>query len=155
LVFSLEVNKVLVDNAINLNHRIRRKPMKIAVIIVRVLMGLLFLFASITVLFNLIPKPELTGPVKTFNDGMDAAVYFLPVLKVTELLCGLAFLVGRFVPLATILIAPIIVQIFLFHLFMDQTGLPVAIFLVLANSFLAYAYRKNYASLFEAKPALS
>jgi uncharacterized membrane protein YphA (DoxX/SURF4 family) len=129
--------------------------MKIAVIIVRVLIGLLFLFASITVLFNLIPRPELTGPVKTFNDGMDAAVYFIPVLKVTELLCGLAFVSGRFLPLACIVIAPVIIQIFLFHSFMDRTGLPVAIFLICANSFLAYAYRRSYAPLFTAKPALS
>jgi uncharacterized membrane protein YphA (DoxX/SURF4 family) len=107
------------------------------------------------VLFNLIPKPEMTGPVKTFNDGLDAAFYFVPVLKITELLCGLAFLTGRFVPLATVVIAPVIVQIFLFHTFMDRTGLPVAIFLVCANSFLAYAYRKSYASLFVVKPAVS
>ena len=129
--------------------------MKIAVIIVRILMGLLFLFASITVLLNLIEKPELTGAVKTFNDGLDAAPYFLKVLKVTELLCGIAFVTGRFVPLACVVIAPVIVQIFLFHLFLDRTGLPVAIFLVCANGFLAYAYRASYARLFESKPALS
>ena len=129
--------------------------MKIAVIVVRVLMGLLFLFASISVLLNLIPKPELTGAVKTFNEGLDAAPYFIYVLKVTELLCGIAFLVGRFVPLATVVIAPIIVQIFLFHAYLDRTGLPVAIFLVAANLFLAYAYRRSYASLFEPRPSLS
>lgn len=129
--------------------------MKIAVIIVRVLMGLLFLFASISYLFNLIPTPELTGPVKTFNEGLAAAPYFMLVLKITELLCGLAFLVGRFVPLAAVVIAPIIVQIFLFHTFMDQTGLPVAIFLVAANLFLAYAYRRSYETLFIARPALN
>lgn len=121
-------------------------------IIVRTLMGLLFLFASISVLFNLIPKPELTGAVKTFNEGMDAAPYFMKLLKVTELLCGLAFVTGYFVPLATIVIAPIIIHIFLFHLFLDTTGLPVAIFLVLANIFVAYFYRDAYKPLLTAKP---
>jgi putative oxidoreductase len=127
--------------------------MKIAMIIVRTLMGLLFLFASIAVLFNLIPKSELTGAVKTFNEGMDAAPYFIKLLKVTELLCGLSFVTGYFVPLATILIAPIIIHIFLFHLFLDTTGLPVAIFLVLANIFVAYFYRDAYRPLVSAKPA--
>ncbi len=125
--------------------------MKIAMIIVRTLMGLLLLFASIVVLFNLVPKPELTGAVKTFNDGMDAAPYFVPLLKVTELLCGIAFLSGRFVPLATVVIAPVIVNIFLFHTFLDRSGLPVAVFLVLANIFVAYYYRKSYAPLLTAK----
>ena len=49
--------------------------MKIAIIIVRTLMGLLFLFASIVVLFKLVPQPELTGNVKVFMDGVNASGY--------------------------------------------------------------------------------
>lgn len=128
--------------------------MKIAAIIVRTLLGLVFLFASITVLFHLIEPPPTTGPVKAFNDGIAATGYFMTVLKVTELLCGLAFVSGRFVPLATVVIAPIIVNIFLFHTFLDHTGLPVAAFLVAADLFLAYAYRRSYAPLFVARPAI-
>ncbi len=125
--------------------------MKIAMIIVRTLMGLLFLFASITFLFNLFPIPPMTGTVKTFNEGLMSVGYFFPLLKITELLCGLAFVVGRFVPLAAVVIAPIIVHIFMFHAFIDQTGLPVGIFLVLANIFIAYYYRDAYAGLLKAK----
>ncbi len=128
--------------------------MKIAMIIVRTLMGLLFLFASIVVLLDLVPKPELTGAVKTFNEGLKAVPYFIIVLKITELLCGIAFVTGKFVPLATVVIAPIIVHIFLFHLFLDHSGLPVAIFLVAANIFVAYCYRKAYVPLLNAKYAV-
>src|SRR3954469_6194121 len=125
--------------------------MKIAVIIVRVLMGLLFLFASITVLFKLIPQPELTGNVKIFMDGVNATGYLLPLLKITELLCGIAFVSGRFVPLATVVIAPIIINIFMYHAFVDTSGLPVGIFLVVANVFVAYYYRDHYKGLLTAK----
>lgn len=45
---------------------------------------------------------------------------------------------GWYVPLASVVIAPIIINIFLFHLFVDQSGLLVGVLLVLANSFLAY-----------------
>src|SRR5262249_30659301 len=123
----------------------------IAMVIVRTLMGLLFLFASIVVLFNLVPKPEVSGVVKTFNEGLESVGYFMPLLKVTELLCGIAFVAGRFVPLATVVIAPIIVNIFFFHAFIDRTGLPVAIFLVLANLFVAYYYRRSYEGLLKAR----
>jgi len=125
--------------------------MRIAMIVVRTLMGLLFLFASVSYFLNLVPKPDLSGTVKTFNEGLESVGYFMPLLKTVELLCGLAFVVGRFVPLATILIAPIIVNIFCFHAFVDRTGLPVAIFLVLANGFVAYYYRKSYAEVLKAK----
>ena len=125
--------------------------MKIAVLIVRLLMGGLFLFASITVLFNLIKQPELQGNTKVFMDGLNATGYFMTLLKVTELVCGIAFVTGRFVALACIVISPIIVNIFCFHWFVDSTGLPVAIFLVLANSFLAFANRDKYRPLFRPK----
>ena len=121
--------------------------MKIATIIVRSLMGLLFLLASITYLFKLITPPPLTGSMKTFNDGLQASVYLMPTVKVIELICGLAFLSGRFVPLATVLIAPIIVNILGVSAFLSREGLPVAIFLVLANAFLAYQYRERFAAL--------
>jgi len=124
--------------------------MKIAVIIVRVLMGLLFLFASIVVLFDLVHPPEMTGRIKTFNDGIAASGYLLTLINVTELVCGLSFVSGYFVPLATVVIAPVIINIFLFHAFVDRTGLPVAIFLVLANAFVAYANRDKYKPLFKA-----
>jgi uncharacterized membrane protein YphA (DoxX/SURF4 family) len=125
--------------------------MKIAMIIVRTLMGLLFLFASITVLLGLMTPPPMTGIPKTFNEGLASVGYFFPVLKVTELLCGLAFVSGYFVPLATVVIAPIIINIFLYHALIDTSGLPVAIFLVLANAFVAYYYRDAYAGLLKAK----
>ena len=125
--------------------------MKIALIIVRTLIGLLFLFSSITFFFNLIPQPELTGNVKVFFEGLTAAIYLLPLVKAIELLCGIAFLSGRFVPLATVVIAPIAVNILLVHSFLAREGLPVAILLFLGLLFLAYANRKSYEPLLAAK----
>ena len=125
--------------------------MKIAMIIVRTLMGLLFLFASISYFGGFMEEPELEGNMRVFNDGLKASLYILPVIKTLEFLCGLAFITGRYVTLAAVVIAPIIVNILCVHIFLDTAGLPVAIFAVLGNSFLAYYYRENYRSLFKAK----
>jgi putative oxidoreductase len=121
--------------------------MRIAMIIVRTLMGLLFIFGSIVYFFNLISVPPMEGTVKTFNEGLASVGFFFPMLKIAELLCGIAFVTGYFVPLATVVIAPIIVNIFMFHAFIDRTGLPIAIFLVIAYIFVAYYYRDRYAGL--------
>lgn len=121
--------------------------MKIATAILRVLMGLLFLFASITYLFKLMEPPPLTGAMKTFNDGLEASVYLMPTVKIVELLCGLAFVVGRFVPLAAVIITPIIVNIVLVNAFLTPEGLPIAAFLVIANGFVAYQHRESYKPL--------
>ncbi len=114
-------------------------------------MGLLFIFAS--VMFFISPAPaDLQGNMKTYFDGLAASGYFFTLLKVTELICGIAFVAGRFVPLATIVVAPIIVNILFVHLFLDWSGLPVAILLTTGNIFLGYYYRKSFEPLFVAKP---
>lgn len=127
--------------------------MKIAYIIVRVLVGLLFIFASIAVLFNLAPPPaDLPARAKIFMEGMNASGYLMTLIKVTELLCGLAFVSGYFVPLATVVIAPITINILLYHIFvMPEQGIPVAIILVLANIFLAYYHWDKFKPVLEAK----
>lgn len=124
--------------------------MKIAMIIVRSLMGLLLLFASVTYLFKLVPIPPATGSAKIYNDGL-AVLNTMAIIKVIELLCGITFLTGRFVTLTVVVIFPIIVNIVLFHAVIAPGGLGPAVFLLIGNLFLAYYYRKNYASLFAVK----
>jgi putative oxidoreductase len=126
---------------------VKEKIMKIALIIVRTLLGLLFLFSSTTYLFKLITPPESTGAMKIFSDGLAASIYLMPLVKIIELTCSIAFLSGKFVPLASVLITPLIVNVFFIHAFLGPEGLPVAIFLVLANSFIAYNYRERYKPL--------
>ena len=125
--------------------------MKLAVIVVRTLMGLLFLFASSAFLFKLVPQPELAGNVKLFMDGVNATGYLMPFIKITELVCGLAFVTGFFVPLASVVIAPIILNIFLFHLFVDTSGLVMGSALVLSNIFLGYAHWNKFRPMLAAK----
>jgi putative oxidoreductase len=127
--------------------------MKIAMIIVRTLMGLMFLFASVVVLFKIDmgKMPEMSEANKTFMAGIMASGYLMTFIKVTELVCAIAFLIGRFVPLATVVIFPITVNILLTHIFVAPEGIPVAALLLIGNLFLAWYYRKNYAPLFAMK----
>lgn len=122
--------------------------MKIATIIVRVLIGLLLLFASISYFFHLQPEPETTGNFKAFNVGLMASTYLMPLAKSIELLCGIAFITGRYVTLANILILPITVNILFINYFLAPEGLPIAILLFAANLFLIYRYWNNYKSIF-------
>jgi putative oxidoreductase len=125
--------------------------MKIVMIIVRTLMGLLFLFGAVAYFFNLVTPPPMEGSIKSFNEGLAASGYFFTLLKVTELVCAIMLLVGRFVPLALVILAPIVVNIFMVHLLLDRSGLPVAIFVVLAELFLAYWYRDAFKPLLTPK----
>ena len=123
--------------------------MKIATIIVRVLLGLLYAFSAIVVLFKLGEQPEPTGAVKTFMEGAIATKYLIPFIKITELVCGLLLISGRFVPLATVMIFPVTLNIFFFHIFVAPGAIGVVVLAM--NLFLAYACRKNYEGLLTAK----
>jgi len=125
--------------------------MKITIIVFRTLMGALFIFASTTYLFNLITPPPTVGAMKIFNDGLAASKYIMPTIKVIELICGLCFVSGFFVPLASVVIAPIIVNIVLTHAFLDPATVAPGIFLVIANSLVAYQHRDVFAPLFKAR----
>ncbi|MCC6953531.1 MAG: DoxX family membrane protein [Deltaproteobacteria bacterium] len=125
--------------------------MKFTVIAVRVLLGALYVFASAAFLFDLITPPPPTGNVKTFMEGVLATGYLMNFVKVTELVCGIALVAGYFVPLAAVILAPISLNIFLFHLYVDPQGLAVGIFVVLANLFLGYAYRDRFRPMLQPK----
>lgn len=125
--------------------------MKIAVIFVRSLMGALFIFGSLAYFFNWITPPPQTGNMKIFEDGMNASIYLTPLVKVTELVVGISLISGMFVPLALIVISPVIINIAFVHIFLAADGLPIAILLVIANSFLGYAHWNSFSHLFKPK----
>jgi putative oxidoreductase len=122
--------------------------MKIVTIVVRTLMGLLFLFASISFFLKLVPEPVTTGDFKAFQIGLVASAYLIPLAKSVELLCGLAYVSGRFVSLANIVLLPVSLNILLINFFLTPESLPIAVFIFLGNLFLIFRYWKNYKSVF-------
>lgn len=122
--------------------------MNIATTIIRILIGLLLLFASLGYFFSLMPEPETNGNFKAFNVGLVAATYIMPLAKGIELLCGIAFVSNRFVSLANILILPITINILCIHFFLEPSGIPIAVALFMGNIFLIYRYWDNYKSVF-------
>lgn len=118
--------------------------MKITTSIVRVLIGVLLLFASVTYFLKLFPEPEITGNLKTFNEGMVASGYLMNLVKSLELLCGLAFISGKFIQLANLVVLPISVNIVLVHLFLDPANIGLGAILFLGNTFLIYRYWDSY-----------
>ncbi len=122
--------------------------MKTSTTIIRVLIGLFLLFASICFFLKLTPETEATGNFKAFNTGLIASVYLMPLAKAVELLCGLSYVSGKYVTLANIVILPVTLNILLINYFMTPETLPIAVGLFLGNLFLIYRYWTNYKSVF-------
>ena len=69
--------------------------------------------------------------------------YLLIVVKSLEVICGVLLITNQFTPLAAAILSPIVANIFLLHLFLDHSLLPLAVILVLALSNLLFYYRKK------------
>ncbi len=105
----------------------------------RVLMGLIFFVFGLMGLFNLVPPPpDLPEKLKLFTDGLAASGYFMPLLKGTEVICGLLLILNMFVPLALVILAPIVLNIFMVHLVMAPSGLVIAIVLGILQIYLSF-----------------
>ena len=82
-------------------------------------------------------------------DGMKSTGYLYPLLGAVEVVVGLALLLGRSVPLALVVLAPITLNIVAYHLFLGPAGLPVGLALLAVHIILATAYSQAYRPLFE------
>ncbi len=122
--------------------------MKITTIIIRTLIGLFLLFASISFFLKLMPEKVVTGDFKAFQLGLVASVYLMPLAKAVVLLCGLSYVTGKYVSLANLVVLPVTLNILLINYFMTPETLPIAIALFVGNLFLIYRYWDNYKSVF-------
>ena len=123
--------------------------MKIATIIVRVLLGLMFTVFGSNAFLQFMPMPELTGYPAQFIGSMAASGY-LYAIGALEVLGGLLLLIGRYVPLGLTLLGPIVVNIVLYHLFMDLSGMPVAAVVALLTLFLLWRNWDAFAGVLRA-----
>ena len=121
--------------------------MKIVSVIARILLGLLFLVFGLNGFLNFIPM----GPMPLGLAGQFTAALFeshyMTVVFTLELAGGVLLVFNRYVPLALTLLAPVIVNIVLFHVFMAPSGLPLAMAVSVLWILTAHKFRSVFAGL--------
>jgi putative oxidoreductase len=121
--------------------------MKIAILIVRILLGALMVFASLNYFFKFMEEPLPEGEMLTVMTGFMATKYLFPLVKIIELMAGLILLSGKFMKLGLLILLPITVNIFLLHVSIAPKELPIAVFVLGANAFLIFAHWDSYKEL--------
>jgi len=125
--------------------------MQKAVLGARIVLGLIFVVFGLNFFFHFIPMPEMPENAGAFMGALGATGYMFYLIKAVEIIGGLMLLAGMYVPLALILLAPIVVNIFAFHLFLEPGGIALAVVLVALEIFLAWSYRGSFAGVLNAK----
>ena len=117
----------------------------------RVLLGIIYFVFGLNGFLQFLPMPPLPESAGSFLGALVATGYFFPVLKGTEVIMGGLLLAGLAAPLALVVLAPITLQIFLFHSILtpglQNVVLPVV--MIALHVIAAMGYWNLYAPLFK------
>ena len=129
--------------------------MKIATIIARILLGVIFVTFGANMFLHFIPiPPPPDGPARDFMTALFVS-HYVYVVGALQVVGGLILLSGRRVPLGLALLGPVIVNILCFHVFMAPAGLPMAFVVSFLALFLLWRYREHFAGLVKNTPGTS
>ena len=123
--------------------------MRIAVIVARILLGLVFFVFGLNGFLQFMPNPPPTPAAGAFFGALFATHYMFFLIFGTQVLGGALLLLGMMVPFALTILAPEVVNIVAFHIFLSPALLPMALVVLALELFLAWHYRAAFAPLFK------
>jgi uncharacterized membrane protein YphA (DoxX/SURF4 family) len=123
--------------------------MKIAVVIARILLGLVFLVFGLNNFIHFIPQQPIPGDAGALGELLFRHGWFT-FHGLLEVVAGALLLVGRYVPIALVLLGPILVNILVFHITLAPSGIGPGVVCTLLELFLIYAYWPAFEGIFTA-----
>ena len=123
---------------------------KILVALPRFLLGFILFASGLAGLLHLIPAQPMEGSGALFMTGLGGS-YLITFVKLTEVATGALLLSNRFVPLALVIAAPVLLNIAAFHAFYAPSGLAVPTVMLASALFLAWKHRSAYSALLTTK----
>ncbi len=130
-----------------------KDKLPIADVLARSVLGLIFFVFGLNGFLHFYEPAPPHGAIAQFMGGLAATGYMLPLIKGVEVVGGMLLLANRFVPLALALLAPDVVNIVLFHAFMDPKRAGIAVVLLGLEVFLAWSRRDLYRPMLRARSA--
>ena len=122
--------------------------MKIVTLIARILLGLIFVVFGLNGFLNFLNMgPMPTGLAGQFMGALILSHYYW-VVAALQIAGGLLLLVNRFVPLALVLLGPVIVNILCYHVFLNQAGAAPAVVVTILWFIVFYANRQHFSGIF-------
>mgnify|MGYP003289577487 CR=1 FL=1 len=131
--------------------REKKSAGRILTAIVRILLGLMFLVFGLNGFLNFMPAPnDMPQEILNVVGALTQAGY-ITVVSGAEVLVAVMLLANRFVPLALVLLAPIVVGIITFHVAMAPATIGPGIVVLLMELYLVWAYRSAFRPMLRAK----
>ena len=123
--------------------------MKTTIIIARVLLGLILLVFGLNNFLQFLPMPEMSAGAGEFMGALAKAGYFFPIIAIVEIIIGVLLLINKYTALALVVLFPILLNAFLFHLFLDIGGIGIAALANILNIFLFITNKEKYKEILQ------
>jgi putative oxidoreductase len=124
--------------------------LKIAALISRILLGLMFLVFGLNGFLPFLPSPPIPGPAGQFL-GLLISSHYVWAVSGIQVISGALLLAGQFIPLALVLLAPVLYNIIVFHLCMQPAGLPPGLVATALWFVVFFHVRSAFAGIFAQK----
>ena len=124
--------------------------MKKAELVIRILLGIMMVVFGLNKFLQFMPMPPMPAEAGEFMGALVNSGYILVIVAVVEIVTGILLLINKFKPLALVILFPILLNAFLFHLFLDLPGIGGTAFAIGMNIFLFFAHKNSYSELLKA-----
>ena len=121
--------------------------MKKVNVIVRILLGIMMVIFGLNKFVGFMPMPPLPTDAQTFFDALNNSGYIMKVVGAVELITGVLFLLNKYTALAAVVLFPVMLNAFLFHLFLAPGAIAPALLAVAMTVFVMFANKDKYAGM--------
>lgn len=125
--------------------------MEKANLIIRILFGLMLVIFGLNKFLQFMPIPPMPEAAGEFMGALVKSGYLMIVVAIVEIITGVLLLTNKYQSLALIVVFPVILNAFLFHLFLDLPGIGGAAIAIAMNIFLLYTNKESYSNLLKIK----
>jgi uncharacterized membrane protein YphA (DoxX/SURF4 family) len=115
--------------------------------IVRILLGLMILVFGMNKFLNFMPMPPMPDEAAAFMGALVNSGYLMIVVALVEVVTGVLLLINKYQALALIVLFPVLLNAFMFHLFLDPSGIAGAALALIMNIYLLFANKSKYSEL--------
>ena len=117
--------------------------------IIRILLGLILVTFGLNKFLLFMPMPPMPEAAGEFMGALVKSGYLMIIVAVVEILAGVMLLVNKFQSLALVIVFPVLLNAFLFHLFLDMAGIGGAVVAMAMTIFLMYGNKESYKEIFK------
>jgi len=112
--------------------------------VTRSLLALILIVFGLNKFLNFMPLPPMPEPAESFMGALMDTGYIMVIVAALEVISGIFLMINKYSALILVIVFPVLLNAFLFHLFLDFKGIGGALLALSLAIFLMYKSFNTY-----------